>query len=472
MSFGKDEEVLLNYFFRTTNIGYKLRTGYSLTRLDVVDKILETFFEGDIDDKKDTFLIMDDFGWFTVRIYNYLMEKLKNKFPNIAERKKNVISRLFIFPKDERSKVIVKKTMEYSKIGNEIKIFDNIDELNIKFDNVIGNPPFSISQEQNKNILKCDSNSYTKNLPAVYHLYVEKAFLMANKYVSMIIPSRFLTRVAKGVPNEFIDDILKSDSFVIINDYEDSNKMFQDIKIRGGIVYFLWKKDYHGDCRYYFHECNSDDVISRCGKLDNLNLGIVLRNPKVHSIVQKIISVEGNYYQNKNFSNLITPKRYFGLESNWNEYNDEKTDIYNIKYYTLENSIRTFKWICNNQLEKGQFLKNQWKIYLPATYGKGVMNDSPNIFIGEPGSICSNTYLTIGYGRKFTEEQCHNIISYIRTKFFRFLVGTIKKTPTGTRKVYKLVPIQDFSKPWTDKELYEKYGFSDEEISLIEELKD
>lgn len=69
-----------------------------------------------------------------------------------------------------------------------------------------------------------------------------------------------------------------------------------------------------------------------------------------------------------------------------------------------------------------------------------------------------------------SEEECENVISYISTKFFRFMVLLKKTTQNAPKGVYSLVPQQDFSKPWTDAELYEKYGLNDEEIAFIESM--
>ena len=94
-------------------------------------------------------------------------------------------------------------------------------------------------------------------------------------------------------------------------------------------------------------------------------------------------------------------------------------------------------------------------------------------FYGEPNSVCSQTYLVIGYNPKehhFTKEECFGIISYIKTRFFRYLVSIKKKTQNGPRGVYQFVPLQDFTKEWTDEELYKKYGLTEEEIADIEEM--
>lgn len=68
------------------------------------------------------------------------------------------------------------------------------------------------------------------------------------------------------------------------------------------------------------------------------------------------------------------------------------------------------------------------------------------------------------------DNTAKNIITYIKTRFFRYLVSIKKKTQNGTRGVYQFVPLQDFTKPWTDEELYAKYGLTDEEINFIESM--
>ena len=89
-------------------------------------------------------------------------------------------------------------------------------------------------------------------------------------------------------------------------------------------------------------------------------------------------------------------------------------------------------------------------------------------FYGEPDTICNQSYLVIGEFR--SKEECENVMSYIATKFFRFLVLQKKNAQHAMRGVYQFVPIQDFSKPWTDEELYAKYGITDDEIAFIDSM--
>ena len=112
-----------------------------------------------------------------------------------------------------------------------------------------------------------------------------------------------------------------------------------------------------------------------------------------------------------------------------------------------------------------------YKVYISFAYGMGdsapyqVLNRP---FVGEPQSCCTETYLLLGPCK--SQQEASNIVSYICTRFFRFLVMLKKVTQNGTAKVYQLVPLQDFSKSWTDEALYAKYGLSAEEIAFIEAM--
>lgn len=131
-----------------------------------------------------------------------------------------------------------------------------------------------------------------------------------------------------------------------------------------------------------------------------------------------------------------------------------------------------FGWIKESDIYKNKQALNVHKIYIPNAGGSG--NDPIVLgrpFYGEPGSVCSVTYLVIGYNGEFdSREIAENVISYINTRFFRYLVSIKKRTQHTSRDVFQFVPLQDWSKPWTDAELYKKYSLSKDEIEYIESM--
>ena len=343
--------------------------------------------------------------------------------------------------------------------------------FNMKFDVIISNPPYQLSFGI--------EGTNSSNAKSIYNLFIAKALMLQSRYVCMITPSRWMTKTSQGIPEEWIDGLLKSKHFKEVHDFENSTDCFPGVSIMGGVNYFLYEKDYIGKCRYVFHYSGNSEISIREDFLDSTNAGIVIRDPKSYSIIEKIKNIEGEYYlkPDTNFSGLVSPKHFFDnsdlLTSNWKGYRKEKSDLYNIKYYVSKsfNDI-PFGWIQQADLPKNQKTKDLHKVYIPAANGSvDFILGIP--FYGEPNSVCSQTYLVIGYDpekHNFSKQECENIITYIKTRFFRYLVSIKKKTQNGPRGVYQFVPMQDFSKPWTDEELYKKYNLSQEEIDFIESM--
>lgn len=342
----------------------------------------------------------------------------------------------------------------------------------MKFDVIISNPPYQMTFGI--------EGGNSANAKSIYNLFIEQAIKLKPRYLCMITPSRWMTKTAQGIPEAWVDAALSSNQFKIIHDFENASECFPGVEIKGGVNYFLWDRDYNGKCHYYFHQSQDKKILERFDYLDSKNAGIVVRDPQAYSILEKIENIDGAYFidPDKNFSGLVSAKHFFDdsklLTSNWTGYKDKPDSIYSIKYYLNVNRERTFRWISSAQLPKNTATKNLHKVYIPAAGGSGYDEQVlGKPFYGEANSVCSQTFLVIGYDPKkhnFTEEQCKNIITYIQTRFFRYLVSIKKKTQNGPRGVYQFVPLQDFSKPWTDEELYKKYDLTQEEIDFIESM--
>jgi site-specific DNA-methyltransferase (adenine-specific) len=342
---------------------------------------------------------------------------------------------------------------------------------NMKFDIIIGNPPYQLSVGN-----KAGNKSKSK---AIFQYFISKAIELGPTYLCMITPSRWMTKTAESISKEWVDNMLTANHFRVIHDFENSSDCFPGVDIKGGVSYFLYEKNFTGKCKYFFHYSNNKRVEIREDYLDPINSDIVVRDPKAYSFLKKIVAVEGKYFSvnANNFSGLVSPKDFYTnkqlLTSSWSGYNENQSKINYIKCY-LNKSIHKipYAWVDFDTIPKNKASIMLNKVFIPAAAGSG--HDEQvlgNPFYGEPNSVCSQTYLVIGYDPKkhnLSKEECLNIITYIKTKFFRYLVSVKKKTQNGPRGVYAFVPIQDFNKPWTDKELYEKYKLSQEEIDYIE----
>lgn len=347
---------------------------------------------------------------------------------------------------------------------------DNPERIfNMNFDVIISNPPYQMTFGI--------EGGNSANAKSIYNQFMDKTVRLNPRYLVMITPSRWMTKTAQGIPDAWVDAVLASNGFKVIHDYENASECFPGVEIKGGVNYFLFEKDYNGQCEYYFHSSDGE-IIHRFDYLDSKRAGIVVRDPKAYSVLGKIEKVEGKYYTDaeNNFSGLVSAKHFFDnstyLTSNWTGYKSERDETYSIKYYLNVNRERTYRWISASQLPKNSGTQDIWKIFIPAAGGSGaddIILGKP--FVGEPGSVCSQTFLVIGYDPKkhnFSEVQCNNIIKYIQTKFFRYLVSIKKKTQNGPRGVYQFVPLQDFNNEITDEMLYKKYNLSLDEQELIE----
>ncbi len=314
---------------------------------------------------------------------------------------------------------------------------------NMTFDVIIGNPPYQL-----------DDGGARASAKPIYHLFVEQAKRLNPRYLTMIIPARWYAG-GKGL-DDFRDSMLNDDRVRCLVDFFDATDCFPGIDISGGVCYFLWNRDNRGKCivkNIKGKEINETErFLSEYSSFIRFN--------KANTIINKIMNRKEN-----NFSIQISSRKPFGIETNARINREKKKDSVFIYAYP-DNG-----YISKAQIEMNEAWVDEYKVLISYAYGE--RGDFPYLvlgkpFIGEPNSCCTETYLVIGPFA--TRKICENVISYIKTRFFRFLVLLRKNTQHATSKVYSFVPQQDFSKPWTDEELYKKYGLTDEEVAFIESM--
>ena len=320
-------------------------------------------------------------------------------------------------------------------------------EENMKFTKlaVIGNPPYQQQSEAQKN----RTETGTQQAKSIYHLFVESIIDNLNPdYLSLIIPSRWMIG-GMGL-NSFRERIKEDKSFKVIVDDMRCDGIFETVDVSGGVCYFLRDKSYSGKCNFNGTErfLNEEDII--------------VRENECRGILTKVKSVSSKY-----IGSLVSPQNPYGFHG---------------AAEPLESGIPCYfkqkigkKFVDKTQMKAYKDNVDMWKVLVPSapiagqtdfTKPIGFFNEN-NIILCEPGTICTETYIVLSTFE--TRKEAEHFISYVKTKFFRFMLKMRVVSQHILRDCYSWVPdMEDYSSPWTDEELYKKFNLTRQQIIYIE----
>ena len=343
-----------------------------------------------------------------------------------------------------------------------ITLHDTVSEGDerMKFDVVVGNPPYQLK----------DGSGGTNDAP-IYQHFVESAHSLRPEFATLIMPSKWFTAGREHLLGDFRKHMLENRSIQQIVVYSDFRDLFPNVNIKGGLCYYLYNSTYSGDCLYKLVQNGQEYVSSR--KLNEYD--ILIQNPRIANLVKKISDQAKE--SKGNVAEIISSDTPFGIPTNpatskktaFEVFEDEAED-HDTKLFYLDKAVRKTAYIRKSDITKNVQDIDKYKVFIPAAYGAG--EDFPHQIVGQPeyggkNSICSQTYL---YAAFRSENEARNFITYLKTKFFRVLVLACRIEQHLPNKTYRFVPLQDFSKPWSDAELYAKYNLTDEEIAFIESM--
>ena len=315
--------------------------------------------------------------------------------------------------------------------------------FNMHFDVIVGNPPYQLSD-----------SGFGISAKPIYDRFITQAKLLKPRYLTMIVPARWYAG-GKGL-DDFRDEMLHDNHLRIIHDFPQAFECFSGVQIKGGVCYFLWDRDHPGLCDVVTHKDGKELGSIRRPLLEE-GCDTFIRYNEAVSILHKVM-------KNKESSMIdyVSSRQPFGLDTTFHGKENGSIKLY-------ENQGVSF--VEESQIDKNKSIIKEYKVFIPRAGSGSDAFPHPILgkpFVGEPYSACTETYMFIG---PYTNlEECKNVVSYITTKFLRFLVMLKKVTQDTTRIVYSFVPIQDFSHPWTDEMLYKKYGLTEEEIAFIESM--
>ena len=333
-------------------------------------------------------------------------------------------------------------------------IHRNPEEIfNMKFDVIIGNPPYQLS----------DGGGTGSSAMPIYHKFIQQSKKLNPRFITMIIPSRWFSG-GKGL-DDFRDEMLHDDRIREIHDFGNANDCFPGVAIEGGVCYFLWNREQKGLCKVYSHNKDSITAMSERPLLEE-GADVFIRYNEIISVIRKVTA-----FGEKHFSDIVSPRNPYAFRA---EFKENVKASKTCKMLGVESGKRVFKNIDLNLLGRGIDELSAYKIFISKADGAAgqIGYPIPARIIGKsvvcgPNITCTETFLRVGPFE--TQDIAENVKAYMETKFFRALVGA-RKNKNMTQSTYSFVPMQDFSKPWTDKELYAKYNLSQEEIDFIESM--
>ncbi|GAB1721091.1 MAG: type III restriction endonuclease [Nitrosospira sp.] len=354
------------------------------------------------------------------------------------------------------------ETHAYAFIHTD-KITARMTELfggNMQFDVIIGNPPYQLND-----------GGYGTSAAPIYQLFVEQAKTLEPRYLSMIIPARWFSG-GKGL-DEFRESMLADNRLRSIDDFLSASDVFPGVGLKGGVCYFLWNRDHPGSCQVSTH-FKDWPVTTASRPLLEEGADVFIRFNEGLSILKKVVAVESgesnsvSLPESRRFDRMVSSRKPFGLETTFKGKAAERSG--DVLVYQNGGA----GYVARSSISTGMHFIDKWKIYVGrAAPGTGNRDTYPHRiistpFIGEPGSISTETYLCIGPFDSRSEAE--SALSYLSCRLTRLLILLHKPSQDTTRKVYTFVPTQVWTKRWTDQDLYAKYGISISETEFIEKV--
>jgi len=346
------------------------------------------------------------------------------------------------------NKITNQPTLFTSKVIRGKNYWNNTElEDNMKFNAIVGNPPYQV--------ISHDGPQASQATP-VYHYFVNIARRLSASYVSMIMPARWYSG-GMGM-NDFRTSMLNDKHLALIVDFPKSRDCFPTVDIAGGICYFLMDDNHTGKCVII----NKEGTVSNRDTRTLNEFPIFIRNNIGVHIIRKLDL-------SKNLSSVVFPISPFGLPTNTEGCENEGTDSVLLisskgRSYIPRSKANNPKLVGQYKVMIGQLNPDRGGV----SNTTGGSNVTTKVTILSPNEVTTATYIILGGFD--TKDEADNYATYIRTKFVRFLIFQTLSSMHITQSNFQFVPIQDWSKPWSDDELYKKYGLSREEIEYIETL--
>ena len=337
---------------------------------------------------------------------------------------------------------------DFWNVYNSIPTSQNEDINNMKFSAIVGNPPYQVM----------DGGAKASASP-IYQLFVDAAKQLSPSAISVIMPSKWFAG-GKGL-DDFRESTRVDKRMEYMYDYVNAKDLFPTASIGGGICYFLWRNDYNGKCKFTNVLAGHSSTKERY--LDQFD--VIVRYNEAINIIDSAVP-EGS----ETIANIMLSRNPFGPSSNVR--GDEIPSAGQVELMTSQGMYYVDPAIITDNKD----YVDAWKVTISKVTcehaGEPDKNGQLKVLSSlrtlGPNCACTDSYLIIGKFKKQSEAE--NLRSYLATKFARFMLLMAVSSINLSKDKFQFVPLQDFSRPWTDADLYAKYNLTPDEIAYIERL--
>ena len=466
----------------------------------VVNQMLDTLPKELWSDEKTTFLDpVSKSGVFLREITKRLIDGLESKIPNLEERIEHILrNQVFGIGITELTSLISRRSLYCSKYANgkysivqfddeqgNLKyfetehtwesgsckycgvskdIYDRGEELesysysfihsqnpeklfNMKFDVIVGNPPYQMSD-----------GGHGRSAKPIYHKFVEHGIKLSPRFLVMIIPARWYSG-GKGL-DSFRTSMLNDNRIRKLVDFENSSEVFPGVDIAGGVCYFLWDRDNKGDCEVI--NWNNKESFVSTRKLNEYDLFI--RQSRSIPIIKKVIDTEKNEIQ---LNKVVSSRKPFGLPTNYSPLNRGIPC-----HFTQRIGL---KFASKSDFSDNYGIIDKWKLLIPRAPIAGQTDFSKpvkfyydgNVRIAKPGEICTESWLVACSFK--TQEEVLSFKSYLFTKTVRFLLLQTVVSQDIPRDKFMFIPyLEKYDIEFSDDYLRERWSITKEEWKFID----
>lgn len=421
--------------------------------------------------------------------YQYVQNNDDNRFDAESVYRGILENNIYAIAKTPMAKTITERTLTgYKKYKTNVAYIENFSDTlkssieegekqveeafdKVKFDVVIGNPPYQES----------DNKSGNGSAKPLYDKFIELSVALKPKYITLITPSVWFLG-GKGLDN-FRKKMLGDTHIKSFHNYVTPNDVFQNVNLRGGVNYFVWDRNFNNKIHQIHTETVKNSVIVDSSKRPYrlLDLDLFISDSRAYQFLHRLL--EKNYidldFENKKLMlyGFVSERNPFGIATTMKDFSEENEDN-DVKIFASKGRVG---YVTKTTIKRNLELVDSYKVLtaFANNIGTDLSDDNLNTIISEPGSACTETYLVIGGNLELTRDTSDNLSKYLKTKFVRMLIMLAKANQNGTRKTYRFVPLQNFSNDsdidWSqsiaeiDQQLYRKYELSEEEIMFIEE---